>query len=181
MDSPRKEAKLNSDLHGLEELVRQKLGPIPETMKSRADSSRAGWTREIKEQLCQLGRSLGYKVGASGCGADWGEWLYDMTWFEMWEDRIARLPLILESEWIFEGIEDDFYKLLQARADLRVLVFEGHNTAIVSKFDKLKSRLREFTDTSPRDRYLFAAFDWDGGEFIFDSFSVQQAQLSPGR
>lgn len=146
-------------------------------MKAERNSSPAAWTREIKDRLCRLGQSQGFKVGTSGCisaSPDWGEWLYDMTWFEVHEDRIVRLPMILESEWIFGGVEDDFYKLVQARADLRVLIFENKYSRIASKLEELKSRLSDFRQAEAGDRYLFAANNWDQTGFVFESYAIPQ-------
>jgi hypothetical protein len=88
-----------------------------------------GWTQRLKSGLIQLAHEAGYKAYASkAAGADGGEWLYDLTWLDYsTENRILRRAiLLLESEWIGKQEERDwdFHKLLLARADLRVMVFQ---------------------------------------------------------
>jgi hypothetical protein len=44
-------------------------------------------TKTVKKCLGKLGHERGFKVAASGLvGADQGEWLYDMVWYELVED-----------------------------------------------------------------------------------------------
>jgi len=71
----------------------------------------------------------------------------------------------MEIEWgfgaatIFEKITKDFLKLVQARADLRVMVFQGNG--VVSVTDKLVAMAENFEGSQQGDRWLFAGWGWD--------------------
>ncbi len=96
------------------------------------------WTTAVKTKLCKIGRDrFGCKVCASGVDkADFGEWLYDVTWLEYEKNDRGKLvnlvdaPLVAECEWGNKGdIEDDFEKLLLARAGVRLMIFDGNYEA----------------------------------------------------
>ncbi len=68
-----------------------------------------------------MGTAHGYKVYDS---ATTGEFLWDLTW-EDWEDRSYRLDLAAEIElspYNYEDLLDDFYKVLNALARLKVFI-----------------------------------------------------------
>ena len=71
----------------------------------------------------------------------------------------------LEIEWgfgnasLFEKVLDDFLKLVQARTDLRVMVFQGNG--IDKTTDDLISKAKRFSLNQKGDLYLFAGWGWD--------------------
>jgi hypothetical protein len=79
---------------------------------------RSQWTSEIKNRLIALAKTppFNFCVCGSACeGAEFGEWLYDLTWYEENDNGLVRLPLVVESEWYPNGGYDgDFQKVLQA-------------------------------------------------------------------
>ena len=82
--------------------------------------------------LCSAGRKLNFTVGASprfvsAKNRDGGEWLYDANWCSYDDDGwFKAVELIAESEWSdLAHIEEDFQKLLAARATVRVMVFDA--------------------------------------------------------
>ncbi len=79
------------------------------------------------------------------------------------------MPIIAESEWgKWHDIWDDFDKLLQARAGLRVLVFEFHEGSTPADWHfVLSKRAREFQPSSTDDAWLFACWNVDGFQFRF--------------
>jgi len=80
------------------------------------------WTRDIKDRLSILGKKYHYSVYASSASeATGGEWLYDLTWLRYNNNNLISVELSLESEWSFDGINDDFQKLLLVKAELRTL------------------------------------------------------------
>src|SRR5690348_17184672 len=97
------------------------------------------WTMEAKSNICRLGADLGFQVAASGASPNrFGEWLYDICWLDyaLGKDgvplHLKRVRLAAECEWGNPGdVEDDFEKLLAARADIRVMVFESKNESAV--------------------------------------------------
>ena len=71
----------------------------------------------------------------------------------------------MEIEWgwggvMFQRIKYDYLKLIQARADLRVMVFQGEGVG--ATMEQLKSIARSFQSSQPGDRYLCAG--WAGRE-----------------
>ena len=87
-------------------------------------------TETVKNKLRQIGQGkFGCYVCASGVPrADYGEWLYDVTWLKYDCDGSSLIdaPLVAECEWGNPGdIDDDFQKLLLARASVRVMIFGG--------------------------------------------------------
>ena len=76
-------------------------------------------------------------------GRGGGEWLYDVTWCDSDRDGWLRsIPMVAEGEWGNLGdIDDDFQKLLVARAKIRVMVCDagyadGGTTAIANRFSE---------------------------------------------
>lgn len=134
-----------------------------------------GWTRDrqwtdgINKRLAEIGHSYGFLVFASQSrcpSADGPEWLYDHHWRISGEGgTLLRIPLVMEIEWgfgaatIFEKITEDFLKLVQARADLRVMVFQCYNVPSVT--DKLVAMAETFEGAQHGDRWLFAGWGWD--------------------
>lgn len=124
------------------------------------------WTSEIKQRICQLGSEKGFQVCCSGLQLPprcRGEWLYDLTWLDVKDDHIATVPLVLESEWSLDRgeIEWDFCKLILARADHRVMVFQQRTEPeVLRTFDNLAAEIATFRRGYPGDRYLLLAYDW---------------------
>ena len=93
------------------------------------------WTQAIKSELCRIGRGEEFKckVGAHArevaeCHRDYGEWLYDVTWLEYDRDGcVTAAHLVAECEWgDITDIDEDFQKLLLARATVRLMIFDGN-------------------------------------------------------
>src|ERR1700730_8631368 len=84
-----------------------------------------------------LGHSLRFFFAASEyAGADQPQFLYDMAWYEL-DGRGYQLgqPMVMECEWRTGSTaeaDDDFQKLVQARADLRVWVAVSENALDIS-------------------------------------------------
>ncbi len=145
---------------------------LKKVAKNQDELSRdSDWTKEIKNGLIELGHRHGFKAYASSCeGSDGGEWLFDVCWLQLENKHIRRVPLILESEWnkAMKGLMDDFPKLVIAKAEHRVMVFQADNEGT------MREALEEFHDeiegnpmTLPEDRYLFACWDINKKEFCF--------------
>jgi len=124
------------------------------------------WTVGINEYLAHLGHKYGYIVHASGCKSAHSGWLYDHHWREYSGDNILiRIPLVMEIEWgygktgIFEKVLYDFMKLVQSRADLRVMVFQGNGIDNIT--DMLIQHVKHFDQIQARDKYIFAGYGWD--------------------
>ena len=127
------------------------------------------WTTVVKTELCKIGRDrFGCKVCASGVDkADFGEWLYDVTWLEYEKNDRGKLvnlvdaPLVAECEWGNKGdIEDDFEKLLLARAGVRLMIFDGNYQPGSKEIaERLAGGGREFNGSRAEDAWLLAAWE----------------------
>lgn len=139
-------------------------------------------TREVKDELQRLGTTLGFKVAASGCQADEGEWLYDMIWYELSNDKIwyRWQAMVLECEWKMgvpvaqnADVDGDFQKLVQARADVRVWISTAANSDLANKhIENCKKQIVEFSATVPNDKYLFAVLIWSDSSYRIEQFSA---------
>lgn len=127
------------------------------------------WTNGIHKRMSEIGHAHGCQVFASQTRcptADAREWLYDHHWrIATEEGMLARISLVMEIEWGFgsrtnlDRITEDFLKLVQARADLRVMVFQGND--ICSTTEKLIDMAEKFEGSHLGDRWLFAGYGWD--------------------
>jgi len=130
----------------------------------------SGWTKEIKSRICKLGKEeYRYWVYASGTdgSADEGEWLYDVTWLNYSGSRLLDTELVLESEWNMNGIDSDFQKLLVAKADRKVMIFQQRNTQQAKeKFIDLIEQISRYSKTTIGESYLFSCWLMDKNEFL---------------
>ena len=120
------------------------------------------WTSGVLTALAKAGKHFGYRVAASRVPdehRDWGEWLYDLTWFDMdknesWETKGHwSVPMVAECEWKSAKweIQQDFEKLLIARAALRVMVYDGRHL----EPEKLCNWIDLFEGTRVGDTYFW--------------------------
>jgi hypothetical protein len=113
-------------------------------------------TALVNSRLCNLGQSLGFEVLASRCASSNGvEWLYDMVWATYEPEHtmpsqsstpnklqirfLIRQAMIMELEWRLnrpetEGrdVDEDFQKLVQGRADIRMWIYRVRTPAPIS-------------------------------------------------
>ncbi|MCY4560655.1 MAG: hypothetical protein OXF79_30685 [Chloroflexi bacterium] len=107
--------------------------------------------------------------GVDGQYAEGREWLYDVACLQYADEEfpfpLARGYMAAECEWGREqSVFDDFQKLLVARADVRIMVFDG--TCIGDdKFVVMESLIQGYRHTQTGDSYLLAA--WSGNEFEY--------------
>ena len=127
------------------------------------------WTQSIKSELCRIGRGKEFrcKVGAHArevakCHRDYGEWLYDVTWLEYdRDDCVTAAHLVAECEWgDITDIDEDFQKLLLARATVRLMIFDGNHKPKSPEIAKhLACQVRRFTRSGDEDAWLVAAWE----------------------
>lgn len=130
------------------------------------------WTKQIKNRFCELGKEHRFYVCASGCN---GEWLYDVTWLYYDEGYyLLNVPLVMECEWLLskDEIDHDFQKLLLARAQHRVMIYnQKTKDEVLEKIDNFKEQIIKYTGTCAGDRYFFAGYSWDTSKFDCRIFS----------
>ena len=112
--------------------------------------------------------------GGDGRAVDNREWLYDVTclrYQEPWPNQ-QQILLVAESE--YGGSEDvleDFAKLLVARAQVRVMVY---NLRSMPNVAELAGYINQCHDTQDGDTYLLAAFA--AGQIIYHQINTHQGQ-----
>lgn len=145
--------------------------------------SNSEWTQEILVSLGRLGQRRpdpDYFVCSHGFGdTGWletkncGEWLHDQTWLDYnWgitPRQLKRMVMALESEWGNAGdVLDDFEKLLVARADLRVMIFQAPDADALSEiFRQLTEAERRCETRVAGDNYLLCGYDNQRCRFDF--------------
>ena len=147
--------------------------------------SNADWTQTIKQRIYNLGAKNGFATFAGGVDRmdrdpSWhgGEWLYDLCWLDYGskdlssdEQWFRSIPLVLESEWSPNDgdIYDDFQKLLQARANLRVMILVANDEEHAKlRLEKLiRPAIERFARSQRYDYYLIAIFDQKSKLFRF--------------
>lgn len=97
--------------------------------------------------------------------------MFDLCWLDYGEEDtwLKRVPLVLESEWLRpDDVDDDFQKLLIARADLRVMVFGAKTREeFSSTVDRLRRWVDEFEASIPGDRFLLCGWCNDTSGFRY--------------
>lgn len=142
------------------------LAPLPAQLRGQGDGR---WTAAILETVRQLGKSFRYEVCPDNEDLS-GEWLYDLVWYRNNEaDQIVDIPLVLESEWSrhWGRIRYDFEKLVQAKAGLKVMVFQADGDELNELYGKLLASIQAFGRGASAERYLFAAFQESEYAFAF--------------
>ena len=160
-------------------------------------------TKIIMDALSQLGREQGFKSMSHGItiskaerkrgynkrGFKYGEWLFDLHWYEERKRRKYQqtsLPLVVECEWNwireaertkeqkktkpntdkYGAIKWDFQKLLVANADLRVMIFQWRvkdGKKLNWRLDKyLTKTICGYRNLPPGSKFLFVALGNDG-------------------
>ena len=67
----------------------------------------------------------------------------------------------------YSYIKCDFEKLLVAKANLKVMVFQGYNHSIPDLLTKLEEGVRAFQKRSSHEIYILAAYNNDLSKFEF--------------
>lgn len=139
------------------------------------------WTKPMLTDLAPAALELcGEHAPRAACSFGGGEpaghrkgWLYDFCCFVTDEaERLVGLPIVIESEWLsWSQVLDDFEKLLQARAGLRVLIFQHDRTAPSDWREDLFARTRLFAECSAADAWLFAY--WKDNRFEYVSNVIE--------
>ena len=129
--------------------------------KQAMDAENAGapwddrcWAPKIKDALAAVGERQGYTSAYIG---HLKEFLYDLIWVQKNQaGRIVDVPLVAEIEWgPPEEVWYDFQKLPVARADVRVMIFTGHQGLL----GELRDYVCQYAHRG--DRYLLAAYTRD--------------------
>ena len=147
-------------------------------------------TKEILTALCEAGHRIDwgedrqlwtYASRVDPCKTDGripacfhgGEWLFDALWYlaDKKDEFMRSIPLVAECEWAQGGdVIDDFQKLLVARADVRVMVWEVGRIGPQGKnvLEEMRDWIRNY-NAAKLDIYLLAeARSINGKSWCFD-------------
>ena len=111
-----------------------------------------------------LGERLNFEICASGMPKRekwWPEWLFDLAWY-LGDGQMISLPLIMESEWARddESLRVDFEKLLVAKAQLKLFIFQAKAE---QRRDEVIARciegIRKFGCFDATEIYIFSCLD----------------------
>ena len=144
---------------------------------------------------CALDSSKNFRVGTSKLeesaqkSSEIGsELLYDFTCMEYDGDWLTRALLVAECEWGNEcAIDYDFRKLLLARADIRMMIFNGNYYRRTGQywiesdgFIKFLGYIDNYKHTQAGDTYLLAArlHDSEDGNSVGHRFQFLRVEVS---
>ena len=138
----------------------------------------------VKTKLCEIGRvKFGCRVCAKSVkNADYGEWLYDVTWLEYEDDcdnTLIGAHLAAECEWgDCDHIYDDFQKLLLARASVRLMIFNGKDKCGSEKRAAwLAEKVGKYKVSCDEDAWLLAVWERNDNEkrgWWFRFFTIEK-------
>lgn len=131
----------------------------------------------VKTALCHAARAstvdeTGVFICANGVDGQYAEgreWLYDVACLQYADEEFSfpleRVYMVAECEWGREqSVYADFQKLLVARADLKVMVFDSTRIGD-DKFVVMENLIEGYRHTQTGDIYLLAA--WTGNELEY--------------
>lgn len=148
------------------------------------------WTEVIKTRLRDLAANkFNAKTCAAGCPkADEGEWLYDLAWYKMTDGNagyLVRLDLVMELEWNPDPhMDGDFQKLVQARANHRLWIFEAATPDEIRGYiDRCQQQIETFEGTLQVDRYLLVGINRLGADrkFVFCPYVARREKRLKGQ
>ena len=98
--------------------------------------------------------------------------------------RVSDAHLVAECEWgtgeDLEYIIEDFEKLLQARADFRLMIFTGSDQANSGEIaERLARKVREFKGSRAEDAWLLAAWEGNTDDWWFRYFTIEMNTAIP--
>ena len=151
------------------DLVRDIIATIERIPKDlpRGAGGDTKWTSFLKSELRKVGKKHQYLV--SPCPDDDNkEWLYDLIWFRNdSNNQLREVALVLESEWSRDPwhIQEDFEKLLVAKAPIKVMVFQNYGNNLPDLWRLLKDGIRIFEKQASDETYILAAYKREEHEF----------------
>ena len=147
---------------------------LPERLRQAGARGDRAWTTQLKNDIGGLGHKNGWWIcprqyeGYHQCG-----WLYDLVWYsEDEQHHLHEVFLVLESEWgNQQKIQYDFEKLLQAKATLKVMIFQARQAKLDGLVDFLVAGIKAFPKHSSEETYLLIALNLDSHAFVVHKFN----------
>jgi len=119
------------------------------------------WTTKLLAWFRAEGKKIGFDVYPDPDTPWHSEYLLDLVWCIEKGNAYAGLVLALESEWsqTWSDILDDFDKLLDVKAPLKVLLCDPSSSQIRDLPGHIGHQIREHQNRVPGEQYLVVAFD----------------------
>ena len=135
-------------------------------------------TKDVQTALCNACRQCDPEFELYASTTIRGEWLFDVTCLRRDDDGyLKRVALVAECErYSQEEVYDDFEKLLLARADVRVMVFNGNRWPDDERFAVFAEYIKRCDHTVIGDTYLLAARVSNPERFQYCRIDACQAQ-----
>jgi hypothetical protein len=133
-------------------------------------------TRSIKKMFGEQGERLDYKAAASGFPGRFDPgWVYDLVWFVPGEGKFE-VAMAIESELDTTSVtnfDDDFLKLLDSTADVRVWLTCGANSQLAEQHaTNYLEEARRFKRMIPGTVFIFIISEWLTGTTIIKRFTM---------
>lgn len=136
-------------------------------------SGNSGWTKGLNgllHDVCKRVHEGCYVASKHNVKKDTTEWLYDFVCFTENDFGLDDVLLVLESEWqhSFEQIKFDFEKLMLAKCNSKIMVFEASNSEAINQIiEQLTAVVKNSKLSVAGDRYVFIALDLVSEDFEF--------------
>ena len=154
------------DTEQIEDQIELALKAIPGQFPGRANDSE--WTKAVLLAVGTLGKNLGYDVCGLREHFEPG-WLFDLCWYSCLADgKLLNLHLALESEWDvkYAAIKYDFEKLLIAKSQFKVLVFQAKGQKAADYIKEFEQGIHAYKGGCLGEIYLLACYDEEDEEFV---------------
>jgi hypothetical protein len=142
---------------------------IEDQIKSTLEAIQLGVAKDTENVLFAigtLGKKLGYEVHGLRDHFQ-PEWLYDLCWYSNSPDgKLLNVTLVLESEWDIKraDIKYDFEKLLIAKANIKVFVFQAKSQNVANYLKELEQGIHAYKGGCSGEIYLLACYDYINDE-----------------
>lgn len=171
----------NAEALPLEKLIEEKLAE-DSWIIGDMDDKPSNWTRAINNLLKEVARAI-HADCLIACKQkdirDCSEWLYDFVCYRENKIGLDNVLFVAESQWMnlwhkyrnFKDIRFDFEKLMLARCQIRIMIFEANNEAEIQKYiTQLNNIVANSQMTQTNDRYMYMAWDLAAEDFYIDLY-----------
>jgi len=126
------------------------------------DAGARAWTKRIFQYFIDEGKKRNFEVYAntSVIADAKGEYIVDLCWSNEDKGKYSGLELAMESEWneSEEEILADFYKIVDIKSCMKVMIFSVREEAMVGIINKMSSIVSAGKIKLPEEEYLIIVF-----------------------
>ena len=170
--------KRGKEIQQMKKVIKDALDRVALPLAAKGMKDTSIWTAAALGAVTKAGNRLNFYTCAAAKQASYNsEWLFDACWLEYEGDLFRRVVLVAECEWWAANpaeYEDDFAKLVVAKADLRLFICEVQNQ---EKADELVKWLRQYAsgfNATWGDEYLISCWVIDDQKFVHESLVAKR-------